>query len=482
MRSEVMPAVDLSRVSVSSEALALVPGTLARRLRCLPLTLEGSRLVVAVEDPANLDILDQVESLAGCPLEVRQASSRDSLELALQRYYVPETATDGKAPALFRAIFHRAVQIRASDIHLDPREDGGRVLLRVDGRLRDDRSLDTAVFTELVSVVKVMAGLDISERRLPQDGQFKQESAGEEFSLRVATLPMIHGEKVTLRLLSSRGDRELSSLEGLEMPAAAISSFREALSGTSGIVLLSGPTGSGKTTTLYAALRHLARDGDKHLLSIEDPVEVPIPGVNQVRVRQGEDQTGFHEALRSALRHDPDVIMIGEIRDAETADIAVKAAMTGHLVLSTVHANDAVGVVTRLRNLGVPPFLIASTLRLAMAQRLVRVPCSHCSEPVRVDPDFAERWGIDPATEVVEARGCGFCAGVGFAGRCGIYELVRVDDRVREAILRDGGEPEIRSLVFGSGGAATLVEDGLDKIRSGRSTPAEVERSVLVGA
>jgi type IV pilus assembly protein PilB len=358
---------------------------------------------------------------------------------------------------------------------------GAAVLLRVDGVLRVDRRMEAPAFTELVSAVKVMAGLDIAERRVPQDGQFEAESAGERISLRVATMPVIHGEKATLRLLPTEGDQTLASLDSLGMNPRHHELFQQALDLSDGILLLTGPTGSGKTTTLYAALRRLAAPGDRHILSIEDPVEIPIPGVNQVRVRHGEGLTGFHTALRSALRHDPDIIMIGEIRDAETADIAVKAAMTGHLVLSTLHTNDAVGVITRLENLGVPPYLVASTLRLAAAQRLVRTPCAHCVADAAPSAGQRERLGLDGDETVATVTGCALCGHTGYAGRTGLFELVAVDDDVGEMILAGESESALRQHVFAGGENPTLLDDGRDKIRRHITTPGEVLRVVLTG-
>ena len=242
-----------------------------------------------------------------------------------------------------------------------------------------------------------------------------------------------------------------------------------------------GPTGSGKTTTLYAALRRLAASGEEHILSIEDPVEIPLPGVNQVRVRHEEGLTGFHVAIRSALRHDPDIIMIGEIRDAESADIAAKAAMSGHLVFSTLHTNDAVSVVTRLENLGIPAYLVAATLRLAAAQRLVRTPCRYCAQRAPAPPDLRSAFGLTAEEEFITAHGCHLCGGTGYAGRTGLFELAPVDAGVCELILSRQSEGALRQYIFAEGGNATLLDDGIAKARRGITTLAEVARAALIG-
>ena len=478
-----MANIDLRRVSVSAEALKLLPAAVARRLRCLPLNVEGEVLSVAVENAEDYRTLDQVQRLTGREVAALQVHDSGSLDRALRRYYdAAGSGNDG--PALFRELLNRAAQMRASDIHVDPEGTGGhgRVHLRVDGRLREDRRLEPGACAELVSAVKVMAGMDIAERRVPQDGQIEAQSAGEHFSLRVATIPLVDGEKLTMRLLPSEEEQALTDLAGLGMSEEHHGLFLRALTVPHGIILLTGPTGSGKTTTLYAALRHLVEGGDRHALSIEDPVEISLPGVNQVRVRHAEGLTGFHKALRSALRHDPDIIMIGEIRDAESADIAVKAALTGHLVLSTLHTNDAPGVITRLVNMDVPPYLVASTLRLAVAQRLVRTPCSYCARRAEPDESTRTRLGLEAGEEVSVTNGCALCAGTGYAGRTGLFELLPMDDHLGELVLGGASEPELRRQAFERDGLPTLRQDGLAKVRSGTTTPEEVVRAVWTGA
>ena len=319
----------------------------------LPLAINRDRLQVVLADEDNALAVPQLEVRVGMPVQVLRAKDPQSVATFIRRYY-PQTGSDvaGTPLGLFEEIVQRAILCRSSDIHLDPEPDGGRVRLRIDGMLRVDRQLPLASLGELVSAIKVAARLDISERRVPQDGQVTLRVAADEISMRVATVPTIRGEKMTLRILPTESlVAELSALDALGISEGHHQMLLSTLDQAHGILLLSGPTGSGKTTTLYAALRHLRRPGTRHILSIEDPVEIPLEGINQVHV--DAERVRFNGALRSALRHDPDIIMIGEIRDAETADIAVKSALTGHLVLSTLHANDSASVVKRLLNLGV---------------------------------------------------------------------------------------------------------------------------------
>jgi len=342
----------------------------------------------------------------------------------------------------------------------------------MDGLLRIDQELTREQTTDIISAIKVAANLDIAEHRVAQDGQMTMQRHGETVSLRVATLPTIHGEKVTVRILASAHNQDgLSDINQLGLSPRHLELYSAALRNPHGLILFSGPTGSGKTTTLYAGLRKIKEPGNLHILTIEDPVEIPLDGVTQVRV--DSERLSFNRTLRSALRHDPDVMMIGEIRDPETADIAVKAALTGHLVLSTVHTNDAAGVVTRLLNLGVPRDLLASTLRLAVAQRLVRRPCPHCLHYVATSGQLE---GLPAGTMVPKAVGCPLCAGTGYAGRIGLYEMLPINHTLRTAITCGADETQLSSLGFGQGLLNTLTQDGIAKIASGLTTPEELER------
>ncbi len=475
--------VDLRRVVASQEAIRTISGQQARRLGVLPIAIDREQLQVVLADEDGALQVPQLEAQIGMPIQVLRAKDPGAVAAAIRRYYPQlDSATVGTPLGLFEEIVQRAILFRSSDIHLDPESDGGCVRLRIDGMLRVDRRMPLESMGELISAIKVAAGLDIAERRVPQDGQVTLRSAGDEISMRVATVPTIRGEKMTLRILATESlAAELADLDALGMNDAHHRMLLSALNQAHGVILLSGPTGSGKTTTLYACLRHLRRPGTQHILTIEDPVEIPMEGINQVHV--DSERVSFNRALRSALRHDPDIIMIGEIRDAETADIAVKSALTGHLVLSTLHANNSTGVITRLLNLGVAPELVTTALRLVIAQRLVRRPCPHCvrwGPPSETDREWL---GWDPQEEirVPQAVGCHLCNHTGYAGRTGLYEMVPMSRAVREMVREGAGEDRIASHVFGDLRLATLREDGAAKVRAGITTIEEVRRVTFLG-
>ena len=475
--------IDLRRVVASQEALQTIPGPKARRLGVLPIAIHRDHLQVVVADEDNVMALGQLEMQIGWPIQVLKASDPDIIPAVIRRCY-PQLAPAiaGTPLGLFEEIVQRAILCRSSDIHLDPEHDVGLVRLRIDGMLRVDQEISLERMSELVSAIKVASGLDIAEHRVPQDGQVTLESSGDEISMRVATVPTIRGEKMTLRILPTESlIAELAELDALGMSDVHHKTVLSALNQAHGVILLSGPTGSGKTTTLYASLRHLRRPGTHHILSIEDPVEIPLDGINQVHV--DSERVSFNAALRSALRHDPDIIMIGEIRDGETADIAVKSSLTGHLVLSTLHANNSTSVVMRLLNLGVAPELVTSALRLVIAQRLVRQPCQHCVQWESPRTDDCEWFGWDPNETIRVPRtvGCPLCNETGYAGRIGLYEMVPMTRSVRELIRSDAGEDRIAAHVFGESGLLTLREDGADKVRRGRTTIEEVRRVTFLG-
>lgn len=476
-----MKTISLRKISVSDSVLSLLKPAFAHRYSVLPISFEEERLTVAIDPESELyEIHDALESETGLIVQAVFADNREDLKTALRRYYPPVTANSSNvASDLFNNILNRALQLRASDIHIGPKQNFAIVELRIDGALRVDRQIDLNLLSELTAVIKIAAGLDIAEKRTPLDGSINTKLGEEDVSLRVATLPTIYGEHITLRLLSQDHGEELEQLSALGLSPIHEKMIRSALDDPNGIILLSGPTGSGKTTTLYAALRHLREDSSMRLISIEDPVEKPVDGVTQVKVDPDGERLTFNKALRSVLRHDPDVIMIGEIRDGETGDIAVKSALTGHLVLSTLHTNSASGVITRLINLGIAPFLVASTMRLAIAQRLVRVPCPHCVQFVRPTPDVCEIFGWDPDDETLqipEVKGCSLCGGKGYAGRLGLYEFIPIDDRLREHILNNISERDIEIYAFKERKYPSLLDDGGWKILAGKTTVKEVLR------
>ncbi|MDR1963570.1 MAG: type II/IV secretion system protein [Planctomycetaceae bacterium] len=473
--------IDLSRVVSSRDALRLLAPQMARRLGILPMMIADEKLYVVMEDEDDYLALSQLENLVGLPVIVLRAKKPETVSIFIRKYYPEQTSElDGTPLGLLEEIVFRAMLSRSSDIHFDPERENGYVRLRIDGMMRVDQSLPLANMNELISAVKVSSGLNIAERRIPQDGQLTLWIGNDEVSMRVATVPTLYGEKMTLRILATENTlAELAELDMLGMNEQHLQLFLATLENAHGVILLSGPTGSGKTTTLYAALRHLKRPGTLHLLSIEDPVEIPLDGINQIRI--DNERIDFNRALRSTLRHDPDVIMIGEIRDAETADIAIKSSLTGHLVLSTLHANDSVGVIARLLNLGIAPELVNSALRLVIAQRLVRSPCPHCvrfESPAVVDREFFG-W-TDEAISVPKAVGCPLCNHSGYAGRLGLYEMAPVDRQVREMVRNKESEDALSHYLFVQRSMLSLRADGAEKVRKGLTTAEEVRRVIYL--
>ncbi|MDR1383279.1 MAG: GspE/PulE family protein [Planctomycetaceae bacterium] len=471
--------IDLTRVVASRDALKTVSAALARRLKILPLYIADETLFIVMADAQDDIALSRLESSLTVAVKVLKILDSESVVPAIKRYYPDNTASVDTPLAMFEETVRRALLYRCSDIHFDPEKKSTKVRLRIDGVMRVDYTLPLSTHAELVSAVKVAAGLDIAEHRIPQDGQVSLRVNEQDISMRVAIIPTLYGEKLTLRILATEAvAAELADLNKIGMSAEHHRVFRKHLNNSHGVILLSGPTGSGKTTTLYAALRHLKEPGTQHILSIEDPVEIPLDGVNQIRI--DSERVSFSKALRSTLRHDPDIIMLGEIRDSETADIAIKSSLTGHLVLSTLHANDAAGVIIRLSNLGVAAELITSALRLVVAQRLVRQPCGHCVKMVEAaDEDkelFSFHQNASGAVFVPQAVGCPLCGGTGYAGRLGLYEMFPVDQQIREMIHARASEAAIRKYVFEETGLKTLRQDGADKIRQGLTTPEEVKR------
>jgi len=390
---------------------------------------------------------------------------------------IPGTAdlleSQGDAPIirLINGVIAEAARIGASDVHIESFESALRVRFRVDGVMREAVSLPARVAPLLVSRVKVMARLDIAEKRVPQDGRVSLAMGAKALDVRVSTLPTRGGERVVLRILDK--DQGALSLEQLGMEPPALAALRDALRTPNGIVMVTGPTGSGKTTTLYAALAAL-NDGERNILTVEDPVEYAIEGVGQTQVNARVGMT-FAAGLRAILRQDPDVVMVGEIRDGETAQVAVQASLTGHLVLSTVHTNDAAGAITRLRDIGIEPFLLASSLRLVMAQRLLRRLCPHCRRPRGDDRLDAALGGGRAGGTVYEAVGCPRCNHTGYAGRIGIHEFIVVDERIRRLVAEDAGEDAIAEAAFASGGGR-LADAARRCVAAGVTTPEEAVR------
>ncbi len=471
-----------------------------RHNRLLPLTVERGRLRLAVADPVPPEPLKAAEIAAGIPvvpvlapledLEAAHVRCFDRGRHAIERIVadlgadageveeeeLARAAEDAPVVRLVQELLSEAVRIQASDLHLEPEPARLRVRYRVHGRLREGASPPRRLAAAVVSRIKILARLDVAERRMPQDGRTRVEIDGREIDLRVATMPTIHGESAVVRLLDHRRGR--LSLGELGMAPQIEERFRTLLRAPHGMLLVTGPTGSGKTTTLYAALSELDA-GQSKIVSIEDPVEYQLPGVTQIPVRS-EIGLDFARILRSVLRQDPDVVMVGETRDVETAKTAVHAALTGHLLLTTLHTNTAAGAAARLLDMGVEPYLLASVLRAVLGQRLVGRLCPECREPYQ--PDALERSylaafgvGVGDGLRLHRARGCRACDGLGHVGRVGIFELLVIDDAMRDAIRARASEQELRELARARG-VASLVRDGIGKALSGIVSLDEVRR------
>lgn len=470
----------------------------------LPLFLVDGVLTVAVSEPANLFLMEEIERLAGRQVQMVAATPQD-IRATLQSYLpsanvfviddiyedvevgdfavVEQQLADlgnleqmaGQSPVvkLVNFIIYQAVQDRASDIHIEPDDHACRVRYRVDGRLSAKLNPPHQMNPAVVSRIKIMSHLDISERRMPQDGDIHVMIDGRPIDLRVSTMPGKFGEKVVIRIIDNRS--AIVPLEKIGFAGELLTNWRKLISCSNGIVLVTGPTGSGKSTTLYSVLSEISSD-EVNISTVENPVEVNIAGINQFQVNEKAGFT-FATALRSLLRQDPDILMVGEVRDQETATIATQAALTGHVVFSTLHTNDSVSAVTRLVNMGIEPYLVAAVLRGVLAQRLVRKICPHCKESYV--PDDAARAAVEPTggecKELFRGAGCSRCNGKGYAGRLGIFELFIPQDTMLEAIAQGFNLHELREMAHRTG-LRTLREDGLAKARLGLTTVEEVVR------
>ncbi|MGB7980704.1 MAG: ATPase, T2SS/T4P/T4SS family [Candidatus Nanopelagicales bacterium] len=494
-----LQVVDLDRHVFDPGVARRIPHSIAVAHVVLPLSAGGGVLRVAVADPVDVVALDDLRMRAGnLRLEVvvvaesqlrakisevwSQAVAEDALqkfvnELDAEDEGSLEAGDDEGAVAAVHQILIAAVRAGASDVHIEPMRSGVRVRVRIDGTLRPLMSLPRSGHASIVARTKIISGLDIVERRVPQDGRARLRLEGRDRNLRVSTLPTLHGEKIVVRVLS---DQEfLPSLTDLGMGLDQELLLQNALHLPQGLVLITGPTGSGKSTTLYSAIRQMI-DEERNLITLEDPVEIELPGVAQVQV---SDKTGmtFAAGLRSALRQDPDVIMVGEIRDQITAELAVRAALTGHLVLSTLHTNDSASAVIRLVEMGVPSYLVASSLTLTMAQRLVRKPCPECVTRAEVNIDTRRRLGMTEAeaSTCVTAVGCHACGMSGYSGRLGLYEMLPITRTVRAALMAGASEQAISSAAA-TEGFRSMQRLGVDAAAAGLTTPAELLRTLSI--
>ncbi|ANA39270.1 type II secretion system protein GspE [Geobacter anodireducens] len=478
--------------------LTRLPLAFARGRLILPLRERDGRLLVVSGNPADLSAIDEVRGVYGMEVELA-AATPDTVLGAVNHLYArlgssaqevveelegedlsviatelaePKDLLDltDEAPVirLLNSILSEAVKERASDIHIEPYERELEVRFRIDGILYRKLAPPKVVQEALVSRVKIMAGLNIAEKRLPQDGRIRVIVAGRDVDIRVSIIPTFFGERVVLRLLDKQ--KGLISLENIGLSEGGVRAMERLLARTSGIILVTGPTGSGKSTTLYAALNRL-NSPEKNIITIEDPIEYQVKGIGQIQVNPKIELT-FAQGLRAILRQDPDIVMVGEIRDAETAEIAMQASLTGHLVLSTLHTNDSATAIARLVDMGIEPFMVASSLSAVLAQRLVRRICPHCRESYTPERDYA---GITLPSTLYRGRGCDACFGLGTLGRVGIYELLPVDGEICSMIIRREPAGAIKEYAVGKG-MRTLRDDGLAKAAAGITTIEEVLR------
>ena len=501
-----IPCVNLGEEDIDRDAVAALPHRVAGRHGVFPIAVSSGTLHLAVPAGVDLLALESIRLLTG--LNTRAyLCRREQIQSAIRSYYglgaesvermaedddhmlevldTGGTETDARdladtAPVVrfVDQLIFEALKDRATDIHIEPFENALRLRMRIDGVLFETPAPPgiQRFHPAIVSRIKIMADMDIAEKRLPQDGRVKLRVAGEELDLRISTVPTPHGESVGIRIL--RRSMMLMGMGELGMSETALDRVRTLIRRPNGIILVTGPTGSGKTTTLYSALNEINSE-DKKIITIEDPVEYMLRGVNQIQVKPGIGLT-FAGGLRSVLRHDPDVIMVGEIRDVETAEIAIRAALTGHLVFSTLHTNDAPGAVTRLLDMGIEPFLVASSLRAVMAQRLVRLLCPHCRRKADYDPVTLNRAGIrrrdNGPARLFQAAGCEHCRDQGYSGRTGIYEVFEVDDVLRLLIMDRADTETIRRKAVDNG-MVSLRQDGWQKARQGVTSLEEILRA-----
>ena len=492
-----IPHININQYPIDQEVVQLVPKELAKRHYIMPIRKDKNKLLVAMADPMDYFAIEELRMATGYHIEPAIAT-KDELYRAITKFYdlqesmeeimgefAPEETLDNEqvinndSPVvrLVNQIIANGLAQRASDIHFDPQENDLRVRYRVDGFLRTERTLPKHMQSIIIARIKIMANLNITENRLPQDGRIKTTINFRPVDIRISTLPTIYGEKVVMRLLDL--SNAINSMEKIGFSEGNLESFTHLLKKPNGIILITGPTGSGKSSTLYAALNQLNSE-DVNIITVEDPVEYQLDGINQIQVKEEIGLT-FATGLRSILRQDPDIVMIGEIRDTETAEVATRASLTGHLVLSTLHTNSAIEALSRLSDMGIEPFLISSSIVGVVAQRLVRQVCRDCGREVpaneREKEIFASR-GLTIET-VRRGTGCTSCNNTGYRGRIAIHEILTMDDDIRKLILKELSISDIRDLVREKG-MKFLVDDGLLKVQKGLTTTEEVLRVAVM--
>ncbi len=492
-----IPHVSLYRYPIDPKVTNLISKEFAKRHMVMPLKIEGERLLVAMADPMDFFVIDDLRLSTGFHIETAIASKDDILR-AINKYYdidesvedflqmAPATETveeeriteeDSPIVRLVNQILQLAVEQRASDVHIDPQETKVLVRYRIDGILRTDRALPKHMQSMLTARIKILANMDITEHRIPQDGRIKMNIDFHPVDLRVSTLPTVYGEKIVMRILDLGA--ALNDIHKLGFNQLNLQRFIELIERPTGIVLITGPTGAGKSSTLYAALNHLNSE-EVNIITIEDPVEYEIEGVNQIQVNPNVGLT-FAQGLRSILRQDPNIIMVGEIRDRETAEVAIRASLTGHLVLSTLHTNDALSTITRLIDMGIEPFLVAASLAGVVSQRLVRRVCRDCQEeqePTKREIEIFASRGMK-IDKLVRGRGCPTCNMTGYKGRIAIHELLVMTDEMRRVILNKEPFSKLRELAI-KNRMIFLIDDGLLKVKQGLTTLEEVLKVAIL--
>jgi len=485
-----IPVANLAEGEVELEILQLLPENIIRRYQIIPVKLEQNNLFVATSDPLNLIALDEIKLISKYKISPMIATHKE-IQGIIDRYFnlqqmtkqmlvdirLDKVSDEASVSRLVDTIIQAGVNSRASDIHLEPQYPEMRVRFRVDGILHDIISIPKSVEASLVSRVKILGDMDITEHRRPQDGHISLKFNEKEYDLRLASTSTIAGEKLVIRILDKGG--MLLGLDELGLPLEDQKIFRGLINRPYGIILVTGPTGSGKTTTLYAILSQLDTMS-KNIITIEDPVEYRLEGINQVQVNPLANIT-FATGLRSILRQDPDVIMVGEIRDLETATIAIQSALTGHLVFSTLHTNDAPSAITRMIDMGVEPFLVASSLIGVVAQRLVRIVCPECKEEFKPEKEQLKELGLSQAQEKLvfaRGRGCQYCLQTTYRGRTGVFEVMKVSDKIRELVLQKQPASKVKEVAI-SEGMTLLKEAALKKVKQGITTVEEIKRVIF---
>jgi type IV pilus assembly protein PilB len=495
-RSMGIPLIDLSAIQPDKEAVRLVPMSLAERHVVIPIRKKGNRLTVAMLDPTNFFAIDDLRMVTQSEIEPVLAVEAD-IQRAIDQYYGVtdlveksvsqlqkddyafstelETSEDAPVINIVNSLISQAIKTGASDIHLEPQETGMRVRFRVDGILRETTSFPKHTQGAIISRVKIISSMDIAEKRVPQDGRIQIQESGRAVDIRVSSLPTIYGEKIVMRILDQKAS--ILAIDSLGFSEQNLRKFRKMYKHTYGMILVTGPTGSGKTTTLYSMLNEL-NSPTQNIITVEDPVEYRLSGINQVQVSNKAGMT-FATGLRSILRQDPNIIMVGEIRDRETAEIAIRAALTGHLVLSTLHTNEAAGAVTRLVDMGIEPFLVASAVIGSVAQRLLRKICPECRQPYVPFPDspdcLALPQNFEFCTALYQGTGCIHCGNTGYRGRLAVHEVMPMSPEMRELVVKRASTGALTDLAVAEG-MQTIQQDAMNKVQEGKTTLKEMLR------